>query len=288
MRLRAVACGALLLTIVCGRLAADPWEGTWRETELAGIGLTPDGACEAISLNDRTVMLAKDSDGEYTGAWLTANQQRVTRKRAAECKLANSSQPFFALRMQRWMLTGKLDAQTGRMKVVGHSGNCSGDLCPADWKDKNDTFETTFVLKDGKLFDISTDASATTPRAFISEATYRNGAAEVTSEMRRHGNQIVAGQCAEFYDSTSTFFQKSLPRQTFVTQCTQMAPEIESRQFVDQLYVTSLLKPESWPLPAPYVLFMNRLSGKHGSGVEFAIFARENGTMRIVYWTIQG
>jgi hypothetical protein len=268
-------------------LAADGWEGTWRDTELVGIGPTQDGACESITLNDRTVTLAKSGDG-YVGAWLTTNQQRLTLKRKATCRLADTAQPGFGLRMQRWMLTGKLDPATGKMKVVGHSGECTGDWCASGWKDENDTFETTLVLKDGKLVDIGTDASAVTGRAFIPEATYQRGAGELAGEMKKLGGQVANGKCGEFYDAASTLFQKGFPRAKFVSDCNQMGSQIESRQFIDQLYVTSFAKPESWPLAGPYVIFMNRLAGKNGQGVEFAVFARENGSMRVVYWTIQG
>lgn len=278
----AVACVvAIVGTVEC---LADSWEGAWRDTELGGIGLTPDAECEAVALTDRTVRLAKTADG-YEGAWLTAHQQRLTLKRKPSCRLQNTKEPNFGLSMKLWMLTGKIDPASGKLKVVGHSGKCTGDWCK-DWKEAEESFETTLQLKDGKLVDLGTDSSSATGRSFLPEVTYQQGTQAVANEMRRVGKLMADGSCGEFYDGAASIFRNSRSRSDFVGQCKEIGSKIESRSFQDQLYITSFGKGQ-WPLRGPYVLFMNRVATKLGLGVEFAVFAPEDGSMRVIYWSVQ-
>jgi hypothetical protein len=266
--------------------ASDGWEGTWRDTELLGIGPNAAENCEVVTLGDRTLILGKSGDG-YEGQWLTAFERRATRasRPNERCQLTGATKnPLFTLRMHRWSISGRLDPATGRMKVVGHSGDCTGDGCEPDWKEKNGTFQTILQLRNGRMVDLGPDASDATQRTFIPDSEYRVGAAAVAPEMKRVAALVSNGQCADFYDAASSAFRNGMARAQFVMQCDNLGGKVRSRSYVDQLYVTSLKG--DWPLPAPYVLFMNRLGASVGTGVEYAIFARESGTMRVVYWTL--
>lgn len=148
----------LMLLLMSGKTAADPFEGLWHGGGETYPAFEARAGCQYVPRYLSKMRLERLREGRYTG-WLVQEQVEVLYAGdTADCARPGAQQPWYVHQVKHWQLSAKADSR-GRLRVHAHSGECGnvGVYCDPRpglaWKTGAEDFDTILELDGEYLVD---------------------------------------------------------------------------------------------------------------------------------------